>query len=230
MKHRINSEPKETLCYSTLSTEKYSCVSYRNRRKPSCKVQEATPSVTGSRGRNSFSAACRQGMCSNLLCFWHSWISLFPNLDSPHQTKHFVSHTLWAAQFIWQSGEFSLFMWIASLHLSQKYVTMYPELTGYLLLNWIKPLALKDLVHIHCIFQFLRKRDETSTKQWQKLFMKCNFCESQCIKIMRHWCHEHILLLCPRRKSSVEIYNDSAFLETARIFFHFFFFFQNSAY
>lgn len=118
MKHRINSEPRKMSCYSALSIEKYSCVSYSNRRMPSCKVQETIPSVTGSRGRDCFSAACRQGMCSNLLS-WHSWIPLFPGLDPPHQTKHFVSHTLWAGTFIWQSGEFSLFRWVASLHLSQ---------------------------------------------------------------------------------------------------------------
>lgn len=125
-------------------------------------MQETILSVTGSRGRDCFSAACRQGMCSNLLCFWHSWILLFPDLHSSHQTKHFVSHTLLADQLLWQSGKSSLFMWVASLHLSQQDVTMYPKLIGYLLSNWLKPLALKDLVHIHCIFQFLRKEMKLS--------------------------------------------------------------------
>lgn len=217
MKHRINSEPKKMSCYSALSIENYSCLSSL-RRKRSCKVQETILGVTGSRGRDCFSAACRQGTCSNLLCFWHSWIPLFPDLGSPHRTKHFVFHTLLAGQYIWQSGESSLFMWTATLHLSQEHVTVYPKLIGCLPLNWLKPLALKSLVH----FMYFSISKE---KRWSfhKAMAKTLY-ETQLLWKSIHQnnealcCHEHTLLLCPKRQSSVEIYNDSAFLETARIF------------
>lgn len=227
MKHRINSEPKKMSCYSALSIEKYSCVSYRNRRKPSCKVQETILGVTGSRGRDCFSAACRQGTCSNLLCFWHSWIPLFPDLGSPHRTKHFVFHTLLAGQYIWQSGESSLFMWTATLHLSQQHVTVYPKLIGCLPLNWLKPLALKSLVHF-MYFSISKEKRWNFHKEWQKLFMKCNFCESQFIKIMRHCVVMNTPFCSVLKDKVVWKYIMILLFWKLQEFFHYFF--QNSAY
>lgn len=79
---------------------------------------------------------------------------------------------------------------------------MSPKLIGHLLLNQLKPLALRILFISTVFFQFLRNRNEISTKQRQEAFMKCNFCESQLIKIMRH-CGFMNTLFCSVLKDNV---------------------------
>lgn len=110
--------------------------------------------------------------------------------------------------------------------LSSKPIACYcvSHINGIFAFKSTKAPCFEDLVHLHCLFQLLRKGDEISTEQWQEPFN-----EIQLLWKSTHhnneelWFHEHTLLLCPKGQCSVEIYNDYAFLEIAIIFFTTFF-------